>query len=102
MAQDTQRSSADLEFPSGWELDGSGKHVETRLKTKDFMAAVRLIDQIAEVAEELNHHPDVHLTDYNRLRIVTSSHDVGRLTERDVKLAGQLESLFEEQRVKKV
>ncbi len=51
------------------------------------MAAVRLIGRIAKVAEKMDHHPDIHLTRYRRLRLVLTTHSEGRVTSKDLKLA---------------
>jgi 4a-hydroxytetrahydrobiopterin dehydratase len=60
--------------------------------TGDFAGAVRLLDQVAEVADALNHHPDVTVG-YGRISFELSSHDVGGVTSRDVKLARRIQEL---------
>lgn len=80
--------------PSGWTLDAEGKTIGIRLKTKDFMQAVDLVNEIAKIAEELEHHPDLHLTGYKNLEVRTYSHDVDRLTERDGRLAERINTLL--------
>ncbi|WP_151524183.1 VOC family protein [Serinicoccus kebangsaanensis] len=60
--------------------------LHTRYLTGDFAAGARLAGRIAEVADELGHHPDVDLR-YPHVTISTVSHDVGRLTDRDRELA---------------
>lgn len=87
-----------LRFPEGWTVEEDGARVAASLETADFLAAVRLFGRIAEVAEALEHHPDLHLEGYNRVRVVTYSHDVGRLTRRDERLAHALQPLLDEAR----
>jgi 4a-hydroxytetrahydrobiopterin dehydratase len=53
---------------------------------------VRLIGEIAEAADRLNHHPDVVLT-YKRVSVELWTHDIGGLTERDFELAGEIDRL---------
>ena len=55
-------------FPADTADDLAGTafiHVDDQLvgayATDDFASAVRLLDAVAVVADELNHHPDVHL-----------------------------------------
>ncbi|MHB8585030.1 MAG: 4a-hydroxytetrahydrobiopterin dehydratase [Thermoplasmatota archaeon] len=93
------RMSKDVPFPipAGWKVDPRQSALEISFTTKDFVDAVELMQAIADVAEDLEHHPDVHLTEYNHLRIVTYSHDVGHLTERDERLAERLTKLFQTQ-----
>ena len=80
----------DLDVPKGWALDKGGKSISLELRTKDFLEAVDVIAAIAPVAEKQEHHPDLHLEQWNRLRVTSWSHDVGGLTERDVALARRI------------
>ena len=61
--------------------------------TKNFMAAVTFINKVAQVAEAENHHPDVHLTSYRKLRIELSTHAIGGLSENDFILAAKINEL---------
>lgn len=101
MASSTRPGSGSLSFPEGWSVDSGNKRAFLVVRTKDFMAAVGLVERIAEVAEELNHHPDLHLTNYRDLRIETTSHDAGSLTERDVRLAERIDALLKDAGLKK-
>ncbi|MBS1536715.1 MAG: 4a-hydroxytetrahydrobiopterin dehydratase [Bacteroidetes bacterium] len=58
-----------------------------------FVAAVGIINSIALLAEKLDHHPDILLYGWNKLRITLSTHDVGGLTELDFTLAEQIDGL---------
>jgi 4a-hydroxytetrahydrobiopterin dehydratase len=64
--------------------------------TGDFLGAIRLLDAVAPVAEELNHHPDV-VVGYGRVVFELSSHDVGGVTSRDVRLALRIQAIADEQ-----
>ena len=57
---------------------------------------MRLLDAVAPVAEELNHHPDV-VVGYGRVVFELSSHDVGGVTARDVRLALSIQRIADEQ-----
>jgi 4a-hydroxytetrahydrobiopterin dehydratase len=48
--------------------------------------------QIALVAQRLNHHPKL-IVEYNQLVVETISHDVGKITDRDHKLAAAIDAL---------
>lgn len=82
--------------PPGWRVSPDGKRMSLDLRTKDFLDALDLFRAIGEVAEEMEHHPDLHLEEWNRVRIVTWSHDVGGLTERDERLAERVSGLLKE------
>jgi 4a-hydroxytetrahydrobiopterin dehydratase len=79
-----------LKTLSGWEVRGDRLH--KTLTLKDFRAAMSLLNQVAEVAEEEGHHPDfcVH---YNRIEFTVWTHAIGGLSENDFILAGKIDSL---------
>ncbi|MBI4372966.1 MAG: 4a-hydroxytetrahydrobiopterin dehydratase [Candidatus Omnitrophica bacterium] len=78
---------------SGWALADDAKAISCLYVMKDFLAAVRFIDKIAEVAESEDHHPDLHLTGYRKLRIELSTHSIGGLSENDFILAAKIDQL---------
>ena len=63
-----------------------------RFGTGDFAAGARLVGEIARVADEADHHPDVDLR-YPHVTVTLVSHDVGALTQRDVRLARRISEL---------
>jgi 4a-hydroxytetrahydrobiopterin dehydratase len=75
----------------GWKVAG-GK-LRQELEMEDFPAAVAFIRAIARAAESVQHHPDLHLTNYRRLVIELSTHDVGGLSESDFLLAAKIDAL---------
>jgi 4a-hydroxytetrahydrobiopterin dehydratase len=76
-----------------WKLSADGKSILAEYRMKDFAEGVRLISRIAEVAEVQDHHPDVHLTGYRRLKIELSTHSIGGLSENDFILAAKIDEL---------
>lgn len=69
--------------------------LEASFVFKNFKVAMRFINQVAEIAEELNHHPDWS-NSYNRVKISLTTHDAGsQLTEKDYVLAERIEELAE-------
>ncbi len=88
-----EKAESYLQDTPNWRLDPSGKAITRELVMKNFMAAVRLIQRIAEIAEAENHHPDLHLTGYRKLRIELSTHAIGGLSENDFILAAKINQL---------
>jgi len=80
----------------GWELSADGKLVGRTYVMRWFMDAIEFIGKIAEVAEAEDHHPDLHLTGYRRLRIEMTTHAIGGLSENDFIVAAKIESLPKE------
>jgi 4a-hydroxytetrahydrobiopterin dehydratase len=56
-------------------------------------AAVALVNAIAEQAERSDHHPDILLHGYRRVRITLTTHSAGGVTERDFALAAAIDAL---------
>ena len=55
--------------------------------------AITAMSRIAEAAEEANHHPELTWV-YNRLHLELTSHDVGGLTQRDLRLASRIDEIL--------
>ncbi len=66
-----------------------------RFRTGDFVTGLALVNRIGEHAEQMNHHPDVDLA-YPAVTVRLSSHDVGGVTHRDVRLARTISGLAAE------
>jgi len=82
------------------DLEGSGfqhaqHHLVGAFTTVDFSSAVRVVDAVAMVADELNHHPDVRLG-WGRVEFALTSHDVDGVTRRDVELALRIRAIADE------
>ena len=60
--------------------------ISAHFETGDFATGLRLVNRIGEAAEAMNHHPDVDLR-YPHVDVTLTSHDVGGVTDRDVRLA---------------
>jgi 4a-hydroxytetrahydrobiopterin dehydratase len=76
-------------------LDGWRKvldRIVVRFETGDFNTGAALVTKIAEAADEADHHPDVDLR-YPHLTVSLSSHDVGAITQRDLRLARKISEL---------
>ena len=74
----------------GWEIEE--KRIERTFTFPDFMGAISFANQIARVAEEENHHPDLHIS-WGKVRVELSTHKVGGLSENDFILAAKIDAL---------
>ncbi len=86
MAQRLSEEALAEVLPSlpGWAVEG-GALVRTFIFT-DFASAIRFVSQVADDAEQQQHHPDIDVR-YNRVRLALVSHDMGGLTSKDLKAA---------------
>ena len=62
-------------------------------KLPDFAAAMALVNRVAELAEAADHHPDILVHGWNRVRLSLTTHSAGGLTERDFALARRIDEL---------
>ena len=72
---------------------GGGDGIERTLELPTFRAAVEAISVVADVAEQLDHHPDMDLR-WTRVRVAVVTHSAGGLTELDLTLARRVDALF--------
>jgi len=70
----------------------NGKQIEREFRFEDFMGSITFVNRVAEMAEAANHHPDL-LINYNKVRVMLTSHDSGGVTKRDVNLATKINQL---------
>ncbi len=70
-----------------------GQAIVREWKLADFAAAVAFVDRVAEVAEAANHHPDILLHGWNKVRLRLSTHSAGGLTDADFELARRIDGL---------
>jgi 4a-hydroxytetrahydrobiopterin dehydratase len=59
----------------------------------DFAAAIAFVERVAEVAEAVNHHPDILVHGWNKVRLTLSTHSQGGVTDADLGLAQRLDAL---------
>jgi 4a-hydroxytetrahydrobiopterin dehydratase len=74
----------------GWSL--SGREIRREFKRKDFRQAMELVNAVAAVADEQDHHPDIHIS-YNRVTLVLTTHRTGGLSLNDFILAARINLL---------
>ncbi len=79
-----------LQIINNWELIDNS--IQKKFTFKDFNEAMKTINQIAEIANELNHHPE-WFNVYNKLEIKLTTHDVNGLSKIDFKFAKKVDSL---------
>jgi len=79
-------------------LDGSewtreGDEIVREWKFDDFAAALAFVNRVGEAAEEANHHPDILLHGWNKVRMALTNHSAGGLTAADFEMAAKFDRL---------
>lgn len=77
---------------AGWRR-GDGR-IERDYRAMDFRAAIAFVDEIAELAESENHHPDIRVHGYRNVTITLSTHALKGLSENDFIVAAKTERIW--------
>ena len=73
---------------SGWKIQG--EKIEKEFSFEDFPEAIKFVERVAAIAEEEDHHPDIHIF-YNKVKIVLFTHDVGGVSKKDIIFAARID-----------
>ena len=73
-----------------WQL--KDKAIERQYKFEDFKEAMDFVNDVAELANQEDHHPDIHIS-YNKVTIELSTHKIGGLSENDFIMAAKINEL---------
>ena len=96
MSKDAQKlTSAELDSALNalpqWVLED--EHLTRQFEFSDFKAAVQFINQVARLAEALNHHPDIY-NSYNKVKLTLWTHFLNGLSDKDIELAERINALI--------
>ncbi|NUS73446.1 MAG: 4a-hydroxytetrahydrobiopterin dehydratase [Corynebacteriales bacterium] len=80
-----------LAHTDSWTLKDKSQLTKT-FTFSDFAEAWKWLNKVAEVAEELDHHPDIFVH-WNTVVLNIYSHDVQRITSRDFRLVKAIDEL---------
>ncbi|PWV37801.1 MAG: 4a-hydroxytetrahydrobiopterin dehydratase [Desulfurococcaceae archaeon] len=79
----------------GWKITrGRVRSIVKRYRFKDFVEAVNFIERVKDIAEEMEHHPDICIFNYNNVKVSLTTHDAGGVTQWDIELALKIEELY--------
>ena len=82
-----------MNLPTGWTI------VDERLmrdfKFPNFLSAKTFVDTISDIAEEVNHHPDIHFG-WGYVVVELFTHDEKRITEKDTEVAQRINASMED------
>ena len=77
-----------------WPKDNQGRLTKTFV-FKNYLKSFAFTSQVAMLSEKKNHHPQIIL-EYGSVTIALISHDVQKVTQRDLDLAEQIDKLYQE------
>jgi len=67
--------------------------IQRDFEFKDFAQAMEFVNVVAALAEERNHHPDILVHGWNKVRLTVTNHSEGGLTEADFGLAHAVDAV---------
>jgi 4a-hydroxytetrahydrobiopterin dehydratase len=79
-----------LETLPGWRREERG--IRKRFRRLTFPEAIAFVNQVAELAEAAQHHPDIDIRWRNVILFLTT-HEAGGVTELDLRLAREIDAL---------
>jgi 4a-hydroxytetrahydrobiopterin dehydratase len=89
----TDQITQKLKALPGWEYKSNA--ISKMFKFKEFMSGIDFVNKVAEIAEAGDHHPDIAIN-YTRVTFTCSTHSDGGVTDKDFKLAENIEIAFKD------
>jgi len=86
--EDVEARLGDVE---GWAREGD--RIVRTFEFEDFAAAMVFVNEVAGAAEAANHHPDILVHGWNKVRLEITNHSAGGLTAADFQLAGTIDEI---------
>ncbi|HEY8462261.1 MAG TPA: 4a-hydroxytetrahydrobiopterin dehydratase [Blastocatellia bacterium] len=77
---------------ANWKREGDW--LTRDLKFENFKEAMDFVNRVADQAEAIDHHPDILIHGWNKVRLSLTTHSEGGLTEKDFKLADRINELI--------
>ncbi|MBN1827451.1 MAG: 4a-hydroxytetrahydrobiopterin dehydratase [Candidatus Eisenbacteria bacterium] len=74
----------------------NGKELTRTVEFPQYLVAIDFVHLVAEIAEQMNHHPDIEIS-HSRVTLHCTTHSAKGITARDVELAQKVEEIYREQ-----
>ena len=79
------------EAGTDWRREGDA--IVRDLEFADFAEAIAYVNRVADLAEEANHHPDILVHGWNKVRLTLTTHSEGGLTDNDFQMSRKIDGL---------
>ena len=77
-----------------WEPVDPGGEIPRTIEFEEFTEAIDFVNDLAEMAEEAQHHPDIDIR-YSKVTLRLITHDEGGVTPADIELAHRIDNLVD-------
>jgi 4a-hydroxytetrahydrobiopterin dehydratase len=75
-----------------WEI--GPREMQREFRFTSYLGGVAFVNEIAAVAEDMNHHPDIHIG-WRKVTVRISTHSAGGLTALDTDFARRADEVFQ-------
>ena len=75
-----------------WRLEKNETRISREFRFKNFVAAMRFVNEVAQIAEDEGHHPDLHIS-YSRVTVELWTHAIGGLSENAFIVAAKIDAI---------
>jgi len=80
------------ELDDGWAVNADG-HLERTYSFSNFVEAIAFANRVGDIAEDQNHHPDLHVA-WGKCAVEIWTHKIQGLTESDFYFAAKADRAF--------
>lgn len=94
MADLLEKSDLDAALKKCPEWEIARNSITRTIEFEEFMEGIDFVNDLAEIAEELQHHPDIAIH-FTKVNLVLTTHDVGGVTAADIELAQRIDNLVD-------
>ncbi|MBI1971053.1 4a-hydroxytetrahydrobiopterin dehydratase [Candidatus Woesearchaeota archaeon] len=83
----------DPRYPKLW--DAKNNMLVRTFVFSNFIEAVHFVNDIATIAEQMNHHPDIEIFSYKNVKVKLTTHSAGNtVTKKDVSMAEEIDKQY--------
>lgn len=87
-----QKCQEYLRSVADWELIGGNQKIIKKFKFKDFREAMIFVNKVASIANQEDHHPNIHIF-YNKVELELWTHAIGGLSDNDFIMASKIDKI---------
>lgn len=92
MIQPSKKAMDEVKKLKEWEVNG--RELTRGFYLKGFNDALSFINDVGKVANKLEHHPDILLSEFSTVRLFIKTNEFGRITTMDTHFAGEVDKLW--------
>lgn len=79
---------------AGWDVQDG--HLERDFRCRSFTESVEFVNELARISEDLNHHPNLRITDKRQVSVIIWTHQMNCLTKLDFDLAQLISAAYDD------